>query len=178
MNSGYDTAHRNRCLSGAIHSPSFIWDWQNHWACAAVNPVPSQLQLLTTVTGGRRTWKETSVTVLHTYFSALYTWMHIHTLFVPPFHTHTDKHTAAWTLKIRSWSCERERGGLLRWSMCVCVCVCLCLFFFFSRGGEGLHYRTSWEWRSSETRDEAHTTSSHTHSKQGSHSKQMPHRLK
>lgn len=66
--------------------------------------------------------------------------LHTHIICLLVFiYAHTDKHAAAWTLKIRSRSCEeRGGGGLLWWSMPVCVCVCLCLcVFLFSGGGGG-----------------------------------------
>ncbi len=126
---------------------------------------------------GDWTWKATSVTVLHTYFvclhtqQPLHTWMHTHTLCLSPLF-HTDKQAAAWTLKIRSWSCER--GGMKYVCACLCLFVSVCVCFSSSAEGEGdLLYRTSWEWRASETEDEPRTTSSPPHSKQGSHAIQI-----
>lgn len=82
-------------------------------------------------------------------------------------YTHTDKHAAAWTLKIRSRSCEeRGEGGvaLMKYAcMCLCLFVSVCFSFFW---GGGLLYRTSWEWRAFQTGDRLRTTSSHIQGKQ------------
>lgn len=149
MNSGCDPSRWSR--------PSFICGRQTERAGAAVNPDPSQLRLLTAVEGGKENLKgNLGDCTSHLFSQNALTHMdartHTHTLCLSPSHTrtHIDKHAAAWTLKIRSWSCEREGGGgggiwgggVAR-MMCVHVCVCLCVFFFFSGGGGGPLYRTS-----------------------------------
>lgn len=150
MNSGCDPSRWSR--------PSFICGRQTKRACAAVNPDPSQLRLLTTVEGGRRTWKATSVTVLHTYFlnMRLHTWMHAHThthfVCLRLTHTHTHRQTRscldAEDKELELW--ERRRrwrwgvGGLHGWCVCMFVSVCVCFSFFGGGGGVPL-YRTSWE---------------------------------
>lgn len=143
MNSGCDPSRWSR--------PSFICGRQTERAGAAVNPDPSQLRLLTAVEGGKENLKgNLGDCTSHLFSQYALTHMdartHTHTLCLSPLHTrtHIDKHAAAWTLKIRSWSCEREGGGgggiwggggLLGWCVCMFVSVCVC--FSFSAEGEG-----------------------------------------
>lgn len=94
--------------------------------------------------------------------------LHTHIICLLVFiYAHTDKHAAAWTLKIRSRSCEERGGGvaLMKYAcMCLCLFVSVCFSFFW--GGGVLLYRTSWEWRAFQTGDRLRTTSSHIQGKQ------------
>lgn len=62
--------------------------------------------------------------------------LHTHIICLLVFiYTHTDKHAAAWTLKIRSRSCEERGGGgvaLMKYAcMCLCLFVSVCFSFFW-----------------------------------------------